>query len=220
MDGFGHLPRMGVLFTEDFDAVAAAPPEPEVIEPVFSIAELTAAREAAWQEGHDAGLRAATESEAAVTRQTLTAIAEQFAAERAAAAERAEQAAEAIASMLLDSLAAAFPTLCARYGDAEVRAIVRIVLPALTQEAAITVRAHPNTARAVSQEIARLDPDLAALVHLVECDAMSPGDVRIAWRNGSAVRDATALWQQVAAVLMPAGLLRPDVMIRETVDGG
>jgi flagellar biosynthesis/type III secretory pathway protein FliH len=149
----------------------------------------------------------------------MEAIAEQFATERDAATERAEQSAEAIARLLLDSLAAIFPTLCARHGDTEVRAIVRVVLPALTQESVITVRAHPRTAVAVAQEIARLDPDLVAHVQTVECDAMSPGDVRIAWRNGSARRDAAALWQQVAAVLMPAGLLRADAAIRETVDG-
>ena len=109
--------------------------------------------------------------------------------------DRAEQSAEAIARLLLDSLAAAFPRLCAQYGDAEVRAIVRVVLPGLTQEPAITVRAHPRTATALAQEIARLDPDLAAHVQTVECDAMPPGDVRIAWRNGSATRDAAALWR-------------------------
>ena len=49
---------------------------------------------------------------------------------------------------------------------------------------------------------------------------MTPGDVRIAWRGGAAARDATALWQQVAAILAPAGLLRTDVVFkRETVDG-
>jgi flagellar biosynthesis/type III secretory pathway protein FliH len=105
------------------------------------------------------------------------------------------------------------------YGDAEVRAIVRAVLPALTQELAITVRANPRTARALSQEIARLDRDLAAHVQAIDCDAMSPGDVRVAWHNGTATRDAAALWQQVAAVLAPAGLLRADAAIMETVNG-
>jgi hypothetical protein len=71
----------------------------------------------------------------------------------------------------------------------------------------------------VTQELVRLDPDLLAHVQTVECDAMSPGDVRIAWRNGAATRDAAALWQQVAAVLAPAGLLRAETEIRETVDG-
>ena len=111
-----------------------------------------------------------------------------------------------------------FPVLCARNGDAEVRAIVRAVLPALTQEPAITVRAIHAPRRACAGD-RRLDPDLAAHVQTIECDAMSPGDVRIAWHNGAATRDAAALWQQVAAVLVPAGLLRTDAAIRETVDG-
>jgi hypothetical protein len=119
----------------------------------------------------------------------------------------------------MESLAAVFPTLCSRYGDAEVRAVARTVLPALTQEPAITVRAHPCTAKIVGQEAKRLDPELAAHVHVVESDAMTPGDVKIAWHNGTAVRDAAALWGQVAAVLAPAGLLPADAAIMETVDG-
>jgi len=218
MDGFAHLSRPGTLFAEDFDLPQAAP-EPEVIEPSFSAAELTAAREAAWQDGQAEGMQQAAASEAAATRQVLAAIAEQLAEERAAAAERAQSSAETIARLLLDSLAATFPALCARYGDAEVRAIIHAVLPALRQETAITVRAHPRTTAAATQEIARLDPDLAAHVQMLDCDGMQPGDVRIAWRNGSAARDAAALWQQVADVLVPAGLLRADAAIRERVDG-
>ena len=45
------------------------------------------------------------------------------------------------------------------------------------------------------------------------------GDLRITWQNGSAVRNATALWQQVAEILVPAGLLRTDIGVKETVDG-
>jgi flagellar assembly protein FliH len=219
MDGFSHAPNVGALFAEDFDRTGAAP-EPEVIEPVFSADELATARETAWRDGREAGLKEAAAGEAAATHQAMTALAEQFAAECTAASGRAEQSAEAIARLLLDSLAATFPALCARYGDAEVRAIVRTVLPGLAQEPAITVRAHPRTARAVTQETARFDPELAAQIQVIECDAMPPGDVRIAWRSGSATRDAAALWQQVAAVLAPAGLLRADAAIMETVDGG
>jgi hypothetical protein len=48
---------------------------------------------------------------------------------------------------------------------------------------------------------------------------MPPGDVRITWRNGSAVRSVDALWQQVVDVLAPAGLLRVDASVKEMVDG-
>jgi hypothetical protein len=83
------------------------------------------------------------------------------------------------------------------------------------------VRTNPLTARSLLREIGRLEPDFAARVQIVECDAMTPGDVKIAWRNGAVVRDATALWEQVAAILAPAGLLRTDVVFNreETVNG-
>jgi flagellar biosynthesis/type III secretory pathway protein FliH len=212
----------GALFSEDFDRPDLVP-EPEATEPAFSPADLAVAREAAWRDGRDAGLREAAASDAAAACETMKAFAEQFALECDASAARAETAAEALARLLIESLAAMFPTLCTRYGDAEVRAVVRTVLPALTQEPAITVRAHPCTAKIVGQEARRLDPDLAGHVHVVECDAMAPGDVKIAWHNGSAVRDAAALWRQVAAVLAPTGLLPADTAIdtaiMETVDG-
>ena len=38
------------------------------------------------------------------------------------------------------------------------------------------------------------------------------------WHNGGATRDAAGLWRQVAEVLVPAGLMRVDAMIRETID--
>ena len=222
MDGSLHSsqrPRIvSTLFDEDFDVRLVAP-EPEVIEPVFSAEELATARDAAWREGQVAGLEAAAASEAAATLQALEAIASQIRTNHDEAVALAEQTAEGIARLLLDSLAAAFPVLCSHYGEAEVRAIVRFVLPSLTQEPAIAVRAHPHTAAALTQEIDNLDPDIAARVQIVTCDAMPPGDVRVTWHNGSAVRDAAGLWDQVAAVLAPAGLLRADAKIRETVDG-
>src|SRR3954462_1671556 len=121
MDGLAHFSRGSSLFIEDFDVPASAP-EPEVIEPGYSAGELDAARETAWRDGHDAGLREAAASGAATTGQAMAIIAGQIADEREAAMARAETSAEAIAQLLLASLAATFPTLCARYGDAEVRA--------------------------------------------------------------------------------------------------
>ena len=63
--------------------------------------------------------------------------------------------------------------------------------------------------RAVEQELARLDPELHGRVALVPTDAVAPGDARIAWQDGAAGRDATALWREVAAALAPFDLLPP-----------
>jgi flagellar biosynthesis/type III secretory pathway protein FliH len=222
MDGSLHvappLPPLGALFAEDFDLPAAVP-EAEVIEPVFSLGDLAGARAAALREGRVAGLAEAAAGDAAATRRAIEAIALQLADARDAAAALAEQTADAIARLLLDCLARALPAFCAHHGEAEVRAIVRSVLPALTQEQAITVRANPQIAPAIMHEMGGLDPELTARVQIVACDEMAPGDVRIAWRNGAAIRDAAALWEQVATILAPAGLLRTSAPIRETVDG-
>jgi flagellar assembly protein FliH len=222
MDGSLHFvpspPPLGALFDEDFDLPDAAP-EPEVIEPVFSMGELASARAAARREGHAAGLAEAAASDAAATRRVTEAIASHLADASDTAKALAEQTADAIARLLLDSLAAALPAFCARYGEAEVQAIVRSVLPALTQEPVVTMRASPRTTPGILREIGRLDPDIVSRVQIVECETMAPGDVRIAWRNGAAVRDTDALWQQVAAILAPAGLLRADAAIGETIDG-
>ena len=206
------------LFAEDFD-VAAEPPDLEVIEPVFSAAELAEAREAGWRDGHAAGLDEAADSDAAAARQSIEAIAAELATVRETTMSQAAQAAEAIARLLLDSLAAVLPTLCARHGEREVQAIVRAVLPALVQEPAVTIRVSARSAGSVSQQLAGFDPDLASRVHVVSCEALPVGDVRITWRNGAATRDAAALWQRVAATLMPAGLLDEALVMMETADG-
>jgi flagellar biosynthesis/type III secretory pathway protein FliH len=223
MDGPPHFRPsarvLGALFEEDFDRPESAA-EPEVIDPIFSAADLADAREAAWRAGNAAGAEEAAAGDAAAARRAIESIATQFADARDAAATLAEQTADAIARLLLDSLAAAFPVLCASCGEVEVQAIVRSVLPALNQEQAVTVRTNPLTARSLLREVGRLDPDFATRVQIVECDSMTPGDVKISWRNGAVVRDATGLWEQVAAILAPAGLLRTDIVFnRETVDG-
>ena len=194
------------LFADDFD-LPPEPAEPEVIEPVFSAAELTGAREAGWRDGHASALAEAAAADAAATRQAIEAIAAELATTREATAIQAGEAAGAITRLLLDSMAAVMPALCARHGEAEMQALVRAVLPALAQEPEVTVRVATGGADAVSRELAQLDPDLAARVHVVPCEGLAIGDVRITWRNGMATRDASALWQQVAAILMPAGLL-------------
>lgn len=207
MDGFAHMSRGDVLFAEDFDLTEGGPDpgviDPEIIEPAFSFAELTEAREAATREGYTAGIQAAAADGVAAVHETVVAISTQLAAERQVAAALAEQAATAIARLLLDSLNAAFPSLCERYGDAEARAVMRIVLPALAQEPEIIVRANPRTAHPVAEEVARLDPEVAACVQTIACEEMAPGDVRVTWRSGAAVRDAAALWKQVFQVLAP-----------------
>jgi flagellar biosynthesis/type III secretory pathway protein FliH len=205
---FDRRPSGKVLFAEDFDLSPAqdTTPAPEVIEPTFSLAELETARAEAWQAGSDVASAEAAAADHAVMRQTVTAVAAQLAAAHGELVQLAEQSATAIARLLLGSLGAVLPELAATYGEAELQAITRIVLPGLFKEPAVTLRINPLHCTAIAREIERLDPDLAARLQTIPTESIPAGDVRIGWRNGGATRDAAALWEQVSATLALSGL--------------
>jgi flagellar biosynthesis/type III secretory pathway protein FliH len=211
MDGmldFGRRPSGKVLFAEDFDLPPDSdnPPEPEVIEPTFSLAEVEAARAQGAQAAREATSAEATAADHAIVRQTVTAIAEQLTAAHNELLDLAEQSAAAIARLLLGSLGAVMPEFAARHGEAELQAIIRIVLPGLFKEPAVTLRINPQHCTTVAREIERLDPDLAARLQIVPSETIPAGDARVGWRNGGATRDAAGLWTQVAATLALSGL--------------
>jgi len=205
-------PGRAALFAEDFDLPhhVVAQPTPEVISPTYSSAELAEARAEAWAGGRAAGIAEGDTSIAATTRSLLAAIATALRDAGPAATAVAEHSVEAIARLLMDSLAKLFPALCARHGEAEVAALIHTILPALAQEPMITVRLNPVHTPALMRELDRLDPDLVEHVRLVPVEAIAAGDVRVSWRNGAAVRDTEGLWQQVRAILEPAGLISPE----------
>lgn len=206
------------VFVEDFDSPPPLPPEPEVIEPTFSAAELDAARNAGFHAGRAAALAEAAAADHAAIRQSVETIAGRLASARDAGSQIATQSAEAMARLLLDSFALALPALCANHGDAELSAAIAALLPALAQEPAITVRVHPRHAAALSREIERLDPDAAARCRIIGSAAMAPGDLRVAWRNGGATRDVAAVWAQVMQVLGATGLSGPAVTTAQEVE--
>lgn len=208
----------GVLFAEDFDEPETfEPPEPEVIAPapeapppeeaVFTEAELDAAREAGRAEGRAAGREEARAAQAADGRDALRRLAAAMDEARLEAARVAEEAAEGMARLMLGMLAAALPALCARHGEAEIRAMSRRLLPALESEPRVTIRVNPRHLDAMRGELAGLDPEQAGRTRLLPTDAMPPGDLRIAWDYGQAVRDARALAASMEEALAPLGLL-------------
>ncbi len=204
-----------MLFAEDFDE--PSPPEVAVIpspaegaflaEPMFTVADLDAARQDGWAAGREAGLAAAAAAERAAVATAIASIAAQMDVATHEAVAHAEQAAEEIARVVLTALKSALPALCVRHGEAEVRAIMRHVLPPMMPEPAITVRVNPGLVRATEDEIGRLDPDLAERIRLVPTDAMELSDVRISWQDGGATRDSKKLWREIADVLSINGLL-------------
>jgi len=206
-NGFSSAFGSGVLlFDDDFD-IPPRPSEPEVIEPLFTAAELFAARNEAGRESRAATLAEIDATGRAAACLALTEIASQMVAARADAVSIAEQSSEAIARLLLDCFAATLPALSARHGPDEIAAVLRQILPILHSEPKIVVRVNPDLVAALTEEFLSHDGDLAARVRLLPAGTVALGDARINWENGSATRDTAALWTQIENILAPAGLL-------------
>ena len=220
MDAVQHERRrafLGVMYAEDFDVDRRARkpepevvPEPEIVEPVFTAADVEAAR----SEGRAVGLTESEHSLLATRVQMLTTIASGMADAQAAGTTVAEATAEAIARIVLSALAAIMPALCAQHGAMEVQAIARALLPRLADEPRITVRVHPLMMSAMTDEIGALDHEVAEHVLLIPTEQIPPGDARLSWQSGSAVRDAGRMRATVEDALAALGLLE-----KEMIDG-
>jgi flagellar biosynthesis/type III secretory pathway protein FliH len=216
----------GVLFAEDFDtpvlATLSAGPatarnerrdEPRIVPPEPP-PDIEAIRRVAYQQGHAEGhaaakaeMDSAAAASAEATRRLLARVAGSLADASQASARVSEEAAEAVARLLLGTLAAMMPALCARHGAAEVASVARCILPSLVHAPEIVIRVGPRAVAALQSEFARLDPELGERIVLTPCDGVAEGDVRILWQDGSASRDSARLWQTVAEALAPLGLL-------------
>jgi flagellar assembly protein FliH len=216
-----HQPGfLGVLYAEDFDEDGAPPPaaetapEPEVIEPVFTAAEMEEAR----SEAHALGRTEAEHGLAASRARMIGLLAAGVANARDEYRATAQHAAEAAVRCVLSALYSCLPALCERHGAAEMRSLTRAVLPTLVDEPRITVRVNPAMLSAMQDEIADLDSDLSERVQLIPADIIAPGDIRINWADGSAIRDTARAHGAVRDALAALGLLEPDLPLQEMAD--
>ena len=211
-DSLLHTPdRAGILYAEDFDGPASAPqPEPEAPDPTFSSGEMDMARRIAAE---DAVARARAEwegSDAHARTLALCAIAADLAAAQDEGRRLAEAVADGTVRAILGLVAGLLPAYCARHGDAEVRHLLAHVLPALQREPRIAVRVGPAVADAVRLDLLSLDEDLAACIAVTTAN-LPPGDARVAWADGSLVRDGTAIHAAMVAGLAELGLVDPGM---------
>lgn len=207
MDGMASS-FVGILYAEDFDDPDLPPlPEP-VPPPSFTLGELDTARQTACLEAV-AAARAEWQQSALHDRtQSLVAIADALAVAQQQAGILADTVAEGVARAILSVVAGLLPELCARHGGAEVRTLLRHLLPTLAQQPRIAVRVNSAVLNDVRGDLALLDEDLAACVVLTAAP-LQPGDARVSWTDGSLVRDQAAISVKVAAALTELGLLEP-----------
>ena len=88
------------------------------------------------------------------------------------------------------------------------------LLPNLQTEPRITIRVHPGLVPMLEEDLASLDLELTGTVAVTSA-ALEPGDVRVAWENGSFKRDTRAILASMQDALAQLGLLTPIDITQE-----
>jgi len=207
MDGMAS--HFGILYAEDFDdPQPPSTPEPEPPPRSYTPAELEAAPHSAGADAVRAARAEWDQSALHDRTQSLSAIAAALAGSQHEARLLAETVADGAVRTILSVLDGLLPDLCARHGAAEVRALLRHLLPTLSQQPRVAVRVSTAVIDSVRNDLALLDDDVAASIVLTTA-ALLPGDARVTWTDGSLVRDETAIRAAIASALTELGLLEP-----------
>jgi hypothetical protein len=199
------------LFGEDFDAdaIALAPTPPPDPPQVITEAMVNAAREAGYAAGMRDGKLAEANKQAAGLARALTEMTRQLELLSATIETRLATHAEAIARLMLATLRATFPQLCALHGEAEAVALARSLLPRLRRQAILIIRGSPSLLEQLKNEIPTSLMPLMTAWHWVETTGMAPGDMTIEWENGEARREGIAIEQEIDQILAACGIARP-----------
>lgn len=176
---------------------------PEDLPPVFSEADMAAARAEAHAAGKAEGLKDAARSREQQTANMLRVIAESFAGLFAAEDGRERVFEEESVLLAKTMLSTLFPAWNARLGQDEVRTAVLEILETCNRQSVITIELSPEDAGPVEQALQSHwhDPESAPRCRVLSHDALKTGQCRLSWADGGAVRDSGALAARIAATL-------------------
>lgn len=206
-----------------FDDVAddhLSKPKPDTVDVASDLDQmLDEARAQGCLEGHARGMAQATADREELTRRTLDAIVAGMTGVEAGFHHATERAAEALGALLLATLSAMLPALCARHGPAEIATLAQAIVPALHRRPDVTFEVHPNILTALDAALSRLPMAHRRRMLLTPNDDIAPGDARLSWADGDATghaqRDAAGTWARVQAVLADCGVAFHDIPIKQ-----
>lgn len=197
-------------FLFDLHSFDEPEPEPEVpvaVAPTFSEDELAAARSeehaAGYAEGKAEGTRLAVQSREQLTANTLRTISESFTMLFAAEYDREKTYEQEAVRLTLSALEKLFPTLNSRFGQDEVKQVILSVLQSSARRSTITIEVSADDAQSIEDMLAKHwpDPESAPRYRVLAQPELHPGQCRMGWEDGGAVRDAPMLADKIAGAL-------------------
>jgi hypothetical protein len=184
-DVFGLGRSDGILYVEDFDATASRPEPEDIPQPPPEPAPAVFSAEDVAA-AHEAGRREGVQSALGDARLLQ------------------EQLQTAALQSLADALANARDAL-ERVATRQAEGCARTTLALLCAAVPATMARHAP---------AELDAVIAALRPGLACEPeFAPGDIGIAWCDGSARRDGAAIYREIRQALAPLGLPAPEEIL-------
>lgn len=179
------------------------PVDPADLIPTFSEEQLAAARAEGFTEGKAEGTRVAVQSREQLTANTLRAISESFTMLFAAEYDREKIYEQEAVRLTHETLRKIFPVLNSRFGRNEIEQVILSVLHSSARRASITIEVSTDDAQSIETLLAShwTDPETAPRYRILAQKDLHPGQCRLGWEDGGAVRDADALAQKVADAL-------------------
>ena len=181
----------------DKEVEPAEPPPPPP--PTFSEAELESARHEALQKGRR---DATAESEASRERYVadlLQTISREFSTLFAAEDLRNAQYEAESVRLTLATLQRLFPAMNQKYGLEEIQRVITEVLESQREQAMIKLEVHPDYVETIQDHVKRVlkQSNIAGLCQVLGNNALGPGDCRMAWEQGGALRDSVSVAEDI-----------------------
>lgn len=180
----------------------AEPAAPEV-RPEFTQAQLDAAREEGYIQGHGAALEEAATAREHYAADALNAIAQGLAGLGAQQAEANKEIAAHAMRMVYAIAQRLLPEHAHAHALDSIEAFVRKVLPLAAGEPRLVVRSHPMIApdlEARLQEVFVRAGFQGACAVIADYE-IQPGDCRLEWDGGGADRDEARIWREIREIV-------------------
>ena len=170
--------------------------------PVFSEAELEAAKKAAFQNGHEQAMQEAKASRAQHLAGVLGALAKDMTslfAQEDARERLYEREVVALVSQIYEKL---FPHYAEKAGFGELTAALGNVLGNHSRQSLVLVRIHPDVSDGVEKFLQKLQSQNPELRYTVQGDeTLSAYSCSLSWEDGGALHNNEALAEEILGIL-------------------
>lgn len=189
-----HAPKAKEPAHVEEPAEPALPPSP-----TFTEDELQVARDAAYEQGRQAGIAEAAASTERSLAEAMVALSNRVAELRAAEQQSAEGNLRTAVRVSMAVLKKMLPAACEAHAFGEVTHVVEECVGHILDEPRIIVRVSPALVEPVRErlEAVAVDQGFEGRVVVQAHQGLPPGDARVEWTDGGAERDQARLMRDI-----------------------